>query len=129
MAQYRGNRIWEAGLEEAETPGILYFTLLLAFATRESSPSQQAGLATRPEGVRTYPKPAASSPVGHLELKAPKKQWLQGGALPSPVSTSEQSLGFLGERRPTLPGREMFLSLEKGVEAVMGLHRDTFFPE
>ena len=69
-------------------------------------------------------------PADHLELKALEKQRLQGGSSALPISTSEQSLGFLGERRPTPPGRgKCSYHWRRGFEAEMGLHRDTFFLE
>ena len=117
-------------MRKLRLPGILYFTLI-TFATRESVP--------RPPGRPCYPVPRDENmpppnlllwPANHLELKAPEKQRLQAGSSALPVSTSEQSLGFLGERRPTPPGRgKRSYRWRRGFEAEMGLHSDTFFLE
>lgn len=115
MAQYRGSRIWEAGLEEAETAWYLVFHASRFCHARVRPQASRQALLPRPEGVRTcHPKPAASA-CWSLGAEGTQEAVASGRALCPP------RLHFRAE--PGLPGRkashstrkrEMFLSLEKG---------------
>lgn len=84
MAQYRGSRIWEAGLEEAETAWYLVFHASLCHARVRPQASRQA-LLPRPEGVRTcHPKPASACWSLGAEGTQAGSSGFREGALPSP---------------------------------------------
>ena len=121
--------IWEVGLEEAETAGILYFTLI-TFAMRESVP--------KPPGRPCYPV------LRRWEHATPKPAtsacWSLGaeGAGEAAASGRELCPPHLHFRaEPGLPGRkashstrkrEMFLSLEKGIWSRDGSAQRHLFP-